>query len=245
MPSNVGLFQALGAFFAHDQADKFFRALVPAWLVRHRDKGLAIFDTGLRLRFRMKIEKQLEPGKVSFEFFEIDELAARMKLAGIDPAEVRWVINSHLHADHCGGNASLPNATIVIQRREWEFARNNCDGKTYDPGDFDTGQPVLQVEAEHDLFGDGTPVVFPTYGHTPGHQSARVRLVSGEVVLTSDCCYLRHNLETLAVPASNVDKEASHKFLRWLQRQHSRGVRVMFGHDAEQWWHVPQEQPIR
>ncbi len=30
------------------------------------------------------------------------------------------MINSHFHFDHVGGNALIPNATMLVQRREWE-----------------------------------------------------------------------------------------------------------------------------
>ena len=49
---------------------------------------------------------------------------------------------------------------------------------------WNTGQHIRTVDGEHDLFGDGTVVCRPTYGHTPGHQSLRVRTEkAGEFVL--------------------------------------------------------------
>ena len=37
-----------------------------------------------------------------------------------DPGHVDFVVVSHLHFDHVGGLSMLPNATLVIQRKEWE-----------------------------------------------------------------------------------------------------------------------------
>ena len=49
----------------------------------------------------------------------------RQALRAADPPQrLTRVLNTHLHSDHCGGNALLPNATMVIQRREWEAARD-------------------------------------------------------------------------------------------------------------------------
>ncbi|TMA68197.1 MAG: MBL fold metallo-hydrolase, partial [Deltaproteobacteria bacterium] len=78
----------------------------------------------------------------------------------------------------------------------------------YDARNYDTGHEVLAVDGEHDLFGDGRVVCLPTYGHTPGHQSLRVRLGGGDVVLTADACYLRRTLEELHLPAIVHDPPA-------------------------------------
>ena len=53
----------------------------------------------------------------------------------------------------------------------------------------------------------GMVVCVPTYGHTPGHQSLKVRLDSGEVLLTGDACYLRKTLENLHLPRVVHDRE--------------------------------------
>ena len=119
-------------------------------------------------------------------------------------------INSHLHFDHTGGNAQIPNARLVVQRREWE-AGHDADQiarQFYIPHDYEHGHDMLLVDGEHDLFGDGRVVCLPTYGHTPGHQSLRVRLDCGDVVLTGDACYLRRTLEELHLPSVVDDAEA-------------------------------------
>jgi glyoxylase-like metal-dependent hydrolase (beta-lactamase superfamily II) len=239
-----GWFQAPKPFFGRDDGAEVIVAPVPAYLIRHPTHGLAVFDTGIGHRFRLAADAVLPPEQVGFDFREGDELAARLRAADIDPAAVRWVINSHLHPDHCGGNAFFSNATVVIQRRELEAARHNEDGYMYDPVDFDLGQPLLEIDGEHDLFGDGTLVLFPTYGHTPGHQSARVKLASGDVVLTADCCYMEHNLDHLGIPAINKDKEASLDVLRRLRVMRDNGTRILFGHDPDQWQRVPHGRPI-
>src|SRR5437879_1207432 len=101
----------------------------------------------------------------------------------VDAARIHHLVTSHLHFDHVGGNASLPNARIVIQRREWEAGRDadRIAASGYNPADYDTGQEILAIDGEHDLLGDGAVTCMPTYGHTPGHQSLRVRLADGEV----------------------------------------------------------------
>ena len=152
-----------------------------------------------------------------------------------------FLVNSHLHYDHSGGNAQLPNADVVVQRREWEHARSLPDD---DPGyrraDFDTGQRVRLVDGELDLFGDGTVLCFPTYGHTPGHQSLRVKTARGEYVLCGDACYLKRTLDELHLPGVLADREAALAALRRFRSLQAGGAQILFGHDPEFWKSVPQ-----
>ncbi len=112
------------------------------------------------------------------------------------------MINSHLHFDHVGGNQDLPNAKLVVQRLEWEAAANPelIEKNGYNRKDFDLGHKLQLADGEHDLFGDGSVTLIPSYGHTAGHQSLRVRLDSGEVVMTADSCYMRKALEEMVLP---------------------------------------------
>ncbi|TMA34784.1 MAG: MBL fold metallo-hydrolase, partial [Deltaproteobacteria bacterium] len=99
---------------------------------------------------------------------------------------------------------------------------------------------VLAVDGEHDLFGDGSVVCLPTYGHTPGHQSLRVRLAGGDAVLTADACYLRRTLEELHLPAIVHDPAAMLAALHRLRELQQAGARIFYGHDPEFWATVPQ-----
>jgi len=192
---SCGWFQApLGFFVAGGGTERLY-VPVPAYLIEH-PRGLALFDTGLGVRHRREAGFRLAPDQTGFEFDESADIAARLRAIDVDPGKIRWIINSHFHLDHCGGNASIPNATVIIQDRERAAAAAADDIRLYNPADFDHGHPVLAIDGEHDLYGDGSVVIFPSYGHTPGHQSVRVSLASGDVVLAADCCYLQRNLES-------------------------------------------------
>jgi glyoxylase-like metal-dependent hydrolase (beta-lactamase superfamily II) len=221
---------------------------VPAYLIVH-EKGRALFDSGLN------IESQTDPlgyfgeGGLrynTFHFLPGEEVSARLEAMGIDPGEVDLLINSHLHYDHCGGNALVPNAEVLVQAREWAHARAAANqNRGYLTKDFDTGQPRREVEGEHDVFGDGSVVCLPTYGHTPGHQSLRVRTErGGEFVLCGDACYLKESLEKLHAPGVIANREAALAVFGRFREMQARGSRIMFGHDPEFWKTVPQA-PVR
>ena len=101
---------------------------------------------------------------------------------GYRPADVRYVVMSHLHLDHVGCMPLFPQATFVVRRQElraawWPDAYERgydlrrCSSR---PG----ASPISNSpEGEgFDVFGDGTLVCIDTKGHTEGHQSLVVTL---------------------------------------------------------------------
>ncbi len=232
---------ALGGFLEGEQGH--LRVPVPSFLIDH-PKGKVLFDSGLHVETRTDPAGRL--GWVS-KLFAVElpageDLAARLSAIAVDPGEIRFLVNSHLHFDHVGGNAQVPNATVVVQRREWDAGRDETLSRAnaYDRRDYDLGHEVLAVEGEHDLFGDGSVVCVPTYGHTPGHQSLRVRLTTGDVVLAGDACYLKRTLDELHLPAVVHDREAMLASLRALRVLREAGTRIVYGHDPDLWTTVPQ-----
>lgn len=221
-----GWFQVPLSFFLKGAGDALVRSPIPAYLIDH-PKGRALFDTGLGQRFVRPADKRLKSDARGFDFVEGDSIAARLRDICVDPSTIRWIINSHFHADHCGGNASIPNATVVIQRREREagWAEASAGSRLYAISEMDVGHPVAAIDGEHDLFGDGSVIVFPTFGHTPGHQSALVRLESGDVVLAADCCYLQRSLDEFRLSSNNSDPDQALHSLRHLARMRASAPR--------------------
>jgi N-acyl homoserine lactone hydrolase len=239
----------LGNFLTGETGE--LHAPVPSYLIDH-PRGKVVFDTGLHVDTQKSPEDRLgalaRVYRVAFRRGE--ELAARLAALDIDVGEIRYLVNSHLHFDHTGGNAQLPNATLVVQRREWEAGRAGelIAANGYDPKDYDLGHELLAIDGWHDLFGDGRVVCLPTYGHTPGHQALRVRLDSGDgdgdgdgdVVLAADACYLRRTLDALHLPRIAHDREQMLQSLRMLRGLRDSGTRIFYGHDPEFWSTVPQ-----
>jgi len=220
---------------------------VPAYLIDH-PRGRVLFDTGLNIGLRQDAARLLGPLAKDYEVAlpPTDDIASRLEALQIDLRSIRYLVNSHLHFDHCGGNSLVPNATVLIQRKEWKAAQNEKLQRagSYSPHDFDHGHEIVQIDGEHDIFGDGALVLFPTTGHTPGHQSLRVRLDSGDVVLAADCCYFKQTLESGHLPPFAYSKEGMLKSLAHLRTLQANGARIFFGHDPEFWKTVPQSAAI-
>ena len=216
---------------------------VPVYLIEH-PKGCAVFDSGLHIDTQTDADRRL--GRLApfhtVHFSAGEEIASRLRAIDVAPDGIDFIINSHLHFDHCGGNEQLPNATLLVQRLEWEAAHDAdlIERVYYDPNDYDHGHRVRTIDGEHDVFGDGSVVCLPTPGHTPGHQSLRVRIGKEDVVLTADACYLRRTLDHLHLPTAAYDREQMLASLGRLRALRNKGAAVITGHDPEMWKTIPQ-----
>ena len=149
---------------------------IPVFLIEH-PKGRALFDTGLHPDCQHDPAGRLGPrlaGLFRIGFRPGEEVSARLEAIDRDPGKIDLVINSHFHFDHVGGNALIPNATMLVQRREWDAGMDPdiAARRGFNPRDFDLGHKLRLVDGEHDVFGDGSVVCLPTHGHTPGHSLA-------------------------------------------------------------------------
>lgn len=211
---------------------------IPFYVVEHPD-GVALFDCGLHAELTDEQDpyrQRLRSGGMDAVVTEAELPKAALERLDIDPARVRYVVLSHLHFDHAGGLHALPNATVVVQRKEWEAGADaEMSARYFLPRRFfDLGHPVRQVDGEHDLFGDGAVVLLPSFGHTPGHQSMRVRSTAGDHILVGDACYNCEVVETRAFPDYS-DHAAMNRSLDALLALRDPGTVMVFGHDPAQW----------
>ena len=220
------------------------RLPIPAYLIEH-PKGRVLFDAGMHADCQHDPAGRLGERLMSlfqFDYRPGEEVGARLRALGRDPARIDILINSHLHFDHVGGNAQIPNATMLVQRAEWEAGMDPdiAAKRGFDRRDFDLGHKLMLLDGEYDVFGDGSVVCLPTYGHTPGHQSLKLRLESGDIVLAADSCYFCRTLRERRLPRFAYDKEAMLVALERLAQLEAQGARIFFGHDFEFWRTVPQ-----
>jgi glyoxylase-like metal-dependent hydrolase (beta-lactamase superfamily II) len=146
----------------------------------HFDQDVGIYPFWLRLKLK-SLAGQLNPE------VPLPELLRR---AGEDPAKLRWAILSHVHLDHAGGLMDLPHLTVLMTREELQFANNpEIQAKGYVLAAYTKalpkpGAPTLQFEPKAyeifdesaDLYKDGSVVVVPLRGHTPGSVGIFVNL---------------------------------------------------------------------
>jgi glyoxylase-like metal-dependent hydrolase (beta-lactamase superfamily II) len=205
-------------------------------------RGHLLFDTGVHCRAAADPIGRM--GERRARLFRVlsgpsDHVVAQLALLGLRPDDIAWVVNSHLHFDHCGGNEFFPRSTFLVQRRELDAARSETPVPGYSPSalDFDHPLQYRDVDGDHDVFGDGSVVLMPTYGHTPGHQSLHLRPPGGgEWIFTADACYTRGNMDRDTLPGVVWDAAEMTRSLHALRDlRDRRGVALVYGHDPAQW----------
>jgi N-acyl homoserine lactone hydrolase len=81
------------------------------YLVEHPD-GLLLMDTGMGSNPEVDVHYRPRRRSIASVLADVDA----------HPANVRLVVNCHLHFDHCGGNPQLAGRVVVVQRVELETA---------------------------------------------------------------------------------------------------------------------------
>jgi N-acyl homoserine lactone hydrolase len=170
---------------------------------------------------------------------EEDTVVNRLAEVGLAPGDVRYVINTHLHFDHCGGNGLFPDATFLVQRAEYEAAQ--ALPEEYNPRDYAAPGVIYEfLEGPHTVC-PGVELI-PTRGHTLGHQSLLVRLDERAVILPADAIVLREVLD--GVRAVWRDPKAGAESVRCLARlADAENAELLVSHDPDAWaeWpHAPE-----
>lgn len=153
-------------------------------------------------------------------------LVGRLTGLGFTPEQVDFVINTHLHFDHCGGNTlrnkkgevvpTFPRARYIIQRGEWEWAMNPHEREkaSYQAENFrplaDFGLLQL-VDGDSRVTGGVEVMLAP--GHTARHQCVKVRsggktlVYLGDLVPTSAHIGLSYGMSYDLQPLENLESK--------------------------------------
>jgi N-acyl homoserine lactone hydrolase len=227
----------LGGFLEGESGDITYP--VPAFVIEHPD-GLVVVDSGLHPDLATDTSRLGALASSFAPHLPADgsgSVGPTLGSAGFDPDAVSTVLLTHLHFDHAGGLVQLPNARLVVQQREWAGRRDDdlVSVGAYNPGDFELGHDIAEIDGDHDLFGDGTVTCLLTAGHTAGHQSVQVRSEQGEFVLCGDCCYLERTMHDEHLPPFGDDRRAQLDSIRRLRTLGEQGANLVFGHDPQQW----------
>jgi N-acyl homoserine lactone hydrolase len=231
-----------------NQGSDPFEIPVPWFLITH-PKGNIIIDGGNAPRvaedaaghWGAGIAKAFHPTMTAEE-----AVLPQLQKLDVDPASVRWIVQSHLHLDHTGAVAvfeQMPNAQVLVTRREHEYSRHAdwFAARSYvqaDFGDHRIDWVMLEdIDDGYDLLGDGTLRCWHSPGHSPGHLSFTVSLPnSGTFLLAIDAVPTLDHWEEKALPGLMTSAIETVRTVKRLHRIAKReDATIVTGHDPVAW----------
>ncbi|GAB3493712.1 MBL fold metallo-hydrolase [Amycolatopsis cihanbeyliensis] len=222
---NCGTLRPLGGRLVDGQGGFLHQAeMVCHCLLIETGSGLVLVDTGLgeqgmrrpREWFGAQFSTLINPQA------DLEQTpAAQIRALGLDPAEVRHVVLTHLDLDHAGGLADFPEATVHVYAEELRAAtapatqlartryrdiqfRHEPRWASYaEPGENWFGfQAVRQL--------DGLPpeiLLVPLAGHTAGHAGVAVDTGAGWLLHAGDAYFYHGQMDPIrphCTPALSV-----------------------------------------
>lgn len=174
--------------FSGSTSDKKYNIVFLIYLIKNGDR-LILVDAGC----------ETMPGFVMRDF--IGPVAA-LRNIGISADEITDVIITHSHHDHIECVKYFKNATIHIQKDEYEL------GKSYIPEGFNAN-----LFSEEFIICEVIKII-KIGGHSPGSCIVEIKADDKLYVISGDECYLRKCLTDKIPTGSCVDKKKSEEFIK-------------------------------
>ena len=158
-----------------------------AVLVRH-PQGDLLIDTGLGRTIAAQVKDLPFLFRLGTEMVLLQPAADQLDAAGYDRKQLRYILLTHAHWDHVSGVADFPGVPVLVTAAERRFiddggwltatARSMKTTAAFQEYGFDQ-TPYLGLDQSRDLYGDGSIVIVPTPGHTPGSVAIFLTLPDG------------------------------------------------------------------
>jgi 4-pyridoxolactonase len=199
-------------------------------LIDHPD-GLIMYDTGYDLEHVNRVLPFEQPQQTADQ-----TIPAQLKACGFGPEQVSFVVNSHFHFDHVGGNKYLTNATNLVSKEELRHAKvpEPFERLGYSDLSFDyPGTKYEQISGDIEIASGVW--MYETPGHTAGHYSLLVEMADQPaMIFAGDAAYTRENIERQIVGGFHLDPTASVESIRRLKRlAKAFGGQIFPSHEME------------
>ncbi len=245
-PGALGKLRALGFGSRRDR----HRFPIAAILVQHPTAGALLVDSGLAADAAAAPTHAV--GRIGTAVFGVPQVrasvAAQLGELGVRP---QAIVMTHLHWDHAGGLADLPELPVLVSSEEWSAAQRPAGAlRGYLRRQLVAPERMMLLDLSSaatrpwgpfartlDLYGDGTVMLLATPGHSRGHLSLLLRLRDRLLLFAGDALYtmrtLRENVHP-AYPGRRRAYERSIAAIRRFAQEHPRAL-VLPGHDLDAW----------
>lgn len=226
-----------------------------AVLVKH-PRGDLLIDTGLGRDIDAQFQTMPVWFRATTRFTRSRSAAEQLDAAGYDRKSLRAILLTHAHWDHASGVPEFPGTPVWVTGEEHRFivnggwittvARGNGDAH-YAEYELDGG-PYLGFARSHDVYGDGSIVIVPAPGHTPGSVIVFVTLPSskryaliGDLVWQREGITLREERPWLQRTLADVDVPAVREAILQMSALSARFPELVLvpAHDARGFAEMP------
>ncbi len=224
-------------------------------LVQH-PQGALLFDAGFGKNVDAHFQTIPKMMQLTSKYAKEPTVAEQLRAAGLDAASLKGVVLTHAHWDHVSGLGDLPGVPVWVTKEERDYIKNGPQlmalmrgfkGVSYRVYDFPQG-PYLGYERSFDVFGDGSVVLVPSPGHTPGSIIAFVATPDGQrYALVGDLVWQTEGVDLPAqrpfLARDQVDWDAE-QVRQGIVRMHQLqkaipGLVVVPAHDRRAWARLP------
>ncbi|WP_068874716.1 MULTISPECIES: MBL fold metallo-hydrolase [unclassified Phenylobacterium] len=183
------------------------RTFVAGAILVDHPKGRLLFDAGYGRDLVEHFKTAPKIMQMSLKPVLTQTVAAQLTAAGIPLSSLKAIVLTHAHWDHVSGVADMPGVPVWASAAELAFIQSGKDGgtlarnlglKDYRAFDFPDGS-YAGFTRSWDVFDDGSVVLVPAAGHTPGSIVAFVNTPDGQrYALIGDTAW---QAEGVALPA--------------------------------------------
>jgi glyoxylase-like metal-dependent hydrolase (beta-lactamase superfamily II) len=160
--------------------------VVPCYLIVH-PKGTLMWDAGVIPDSAFRGGGPVSQSEDSDIVSSPRPLLPQLTALGYPPQSITYIAFSHYHFDHVANANAFAGSTWLVHAAERDamFAAKPQDQSAYNQ--LRNSKTVILPNRDYDVFGDGSVVIKPAPGHTPGHQVLALKLPkTGPVLIAGD-----------------------------------------------------------
>lgn len=226
---------------------------VSAYLIEH-PKGRILVDAGWSREVSPDgtYDKKAQIRHMSLPLYVVNQgeiqkgtaIQEQLRLLGIEPKDLDYVLLTHLDCDHASGVKQVKAAkhilvsadeVICAKKHKIRYAASMWEGVSLTEFAFEnTG--IGPVGKSYDLFGDGSVQLVNIPGHSDGMFAVLVSNEKGNyVLLYSDGGYASKSWQQMICSGIATDKEQQYRSLAWISKMsvHEDCLESIANHDPD------------